>query len=46
MPVKGTSQPLNAKRTKTEKRQHSPKETNQTKEKMIELEFVSSDEEI
>ncbi|WOH03836.1 hypothetical protein DCAR_0623236 [Daucus carota subsp. sativus] len=46
VPVKGTSQPLNAKRTKTEKRQHSPKETNQTKEKMIELEFVSSDEEI
>lgn len=45
LPVKGTSQPPNAKRTKAGERQHSSKKTNQTKEKMIELDFISSDEE-
>lgn len=45
LPVKGTSQQPNAKRTKAEERQHSSKKSNQTKEKMIELDFISSDEE-
>ncbi|KAK1394869.1 zf-primase domain-containing protein [Heracleum sosnowskyi] len=45
LPVKGTSQVPNAKRSKAEERQHSSNKTNQTKEKMIELDFISSDEE-
>ena len=45
LPAKGTSQPPNAKRTKAEEGQHSSKKIHQTKEKMIELEFISSDEE-
>lgn len=45
MPEVKTSQQLNAKRIKIEKSQKSAVEAKQTREKMVELELVSSDDE-